>query len=395
MGDRPFVSLVIVNHNGRAYLEELLPSVMRQEGDDLPAWETIVVDNASWDDSVPWLARTHPDVRLLRNRRNEGFAGPANRGAAAARGEWVAFLNNDMTLHPAWLATMARAARAGRADALSGKVLDREGRRIQFGGSGLGYCGVGYGVGHGAPAEEEPAAATDLLFPCGAAMWVRRDVFLDAGGFDSDYFAYYEDVDLGWRLRLFGRRITMVPEALSYHRHQGTAARSDRARIFYHTERNMLYTLIKNLEERNLYRALAAALLLLHRRAMMEYPFPFPDVSFPEEKPPPARPPDRSPRGLWRKLRRRLSLLASVPYAESLSRLRAMDAVLERAGPLWEKRRLVQARRVVSDAALFPLFGDPLYTPWEDPGYVRCHRLLFDLFGFDAVFSASRAEKGP
>ncbi len=385
----PFISLVIVSLDGRRHLERLLPSIRSQEDADCPV-EIIVVNNASRDGTTGWLARRHPDVRVLRNVRNEGFAAPCNRGAREARGTWIGFLNNDVVLEPGWLRAMTARARSEAASVYAGKILDAGGRRVQFGGAGMNFYGAAHETGAGLPVEACPEGPGDLLFACGASMLVRRDVFLDAGGFDPDFFAYFEDVDFGWRLRLFGHRILYAPEAVCRHVHQGTSSRFSSAKTFFHCERNLLYGLVKNLSDENLHPILCASLLFTNRRALMGFPFPAPDLSFADEAVAPRPRPVRTPRALLRKAMGLLRRPFSNPYVESMSRHMVLDHVLSGAEGLWEKRRQVQSRRKVPDREIFPLFGDPLFTPWKDPGYVRIQEALFRTWGIDRLFAPER-----
>ncbi len=385
----PCLSIIVVTHNGRNYLAQLLASLCSQARNGFSI-ETLVVDNASRDGTAAWLAREFPEVRLLTNARNEGFAGPCNRAASEARSEWLAFVNNDMTLEPGWLAAMYTRARSGAASAYAGKILNADGRRVHFAGGGLNFYGAGFHTDFDQPVERCPAGPDELLYACGASMLVRRDVFLDAEGFDPDYFAYYEDVDFSWRLRLFGHRILYAPEAVSRHVHQGTSGRFSSVKTFYHCERNVLFTLVKNLSDENLYRILCAALLFANRRGVISYPLWVPDFSFPDEAPPARSRPVRTPRALFRKAKRFLAkpLLMSflTPYGEALSRSWAIDAVLSQAETLWKKRRRVQARRLVSDEEIFRLFRDPLFTPCEDPTYTKLQKLLFNVWEIDKLF---------
>lgn len=385
--ERPLVSLVIPSHDGRRLLERLLPSVQGQDACGA-AFETIVVDNGSSDGTAEWLAAAHPGIRVLRNGRNGGFAEPCNRGAREARGEWVAFLNNDLVLPAEWMGRYAEAARSGRADAYSGKLLSLDGKRVLFAGGGLNFHGAGYQEGHGLPAGAPLSEREELLFGCGASLWVRRGTFLGVGGFDPDYFAYHEDVDLGWRMRLLGHRTAYLPSATAFHAHQGTSSRFPRAELYYHCERNMLRSLVKNLEEANLFRILSAALWLLNRRMTLGYPFPLPSFPFPgEEVPAPPRRPRRDPVSLLRKAWTRLRVPHSPEYREAMARVRAMDDVLSELDVLWEKRAWVQSRRVAPDAEIFPLFRDPLHVVAAQPSYALLQERVFELFGLARLFS--------
>ncbi len=390
----PWLSIVVINRDGRSFLDGLLRSVARQEGVAFP-YEVIVVDNASADGSAEWLAREHPAVRVVRNPRNLGFAGPCNQGVEVARGTWIAFLNNDIELDPGWLATTGREAQAGRHEAIVTRILDGEGKRIDFAGLSLAYHGLPLMTGKGAATDDFPDRSREILCGGGAAMWVRRDAFLEAGGFDPDYFAYFEDVDLGWRMKLMGYRTWYLPEAVSRHRAHGTMSRERGAFVkhAYHMERNMLWTLAKNLSDTNLWPILTASVLLLNRRGMGEWRLPVPDVRFPGETADAGTPAAAlSPRALARKLLGPFRGRAGPDAMRARARWHAIDGVLENVPALWEKRLRIQARRRVADAEVFGLFGDPRCHAWGEPGHIAGEETLFRAFGLERIFSGVPVE---
>ncbi|MFQ5578631.1 MAG: glycosyltransferase family 2 protein, partial [Anaerolineae bacterium] len=264
----PSVTVIVLNYNTRRHLQTCFESL--QQTDYPPGkLQLMLVDNASHDDSLAFMAANFPDVTVVKNSRNLGFAGGNNAGARAARGELVAFLNPDMRVDPGWLAPLVSAVQ-GRPEVAcaAAKILTWDGKHIDFGGSAMNLFGFGYQVGWGdpAPAHAEPR---EILAPCGGAMLIDRQVFLQAGGFDEDYFAYYEDTDLGWRLWVLGHKVMYVPQAVVYHIHHGAWGKEadEKRRVLY--ERNALYSIIKNYEDASLQKILPAALLLFIRRARL------------------------------------------------------------------------------------------------------------------------------
>jgi len=261
----PAATVAIVNWNGRHLLEQCLPSVAAL---DYPssAVETVIVDNGSTDGSLEWLRREWPAARVIAHGENRGFAPAANDAAAAASGEVVAFLNNDCRVAPTWLRLLVEAMRDAGAAAAGSTMLDWDGARMDFDGAAMNFHGHGSNRGFGrqyfggAARPPEPA-----LFACGGAMAVEKSRFLAAGGFDAEYFAYFEDVDFGWRLWVLGERVLHVPAALAYHRHHGSAI--DPARWRFLLERNALASLFKNYDAPNLDVVLPAARMLLTARA--------------------------------------------------------------------------------------------------------------------------------
>jgi hypothetical protein len=261
----PRASVAIVNWNGRHLLADCLPSVAAL---DYPRadLEIVVVDNGSRDGSVEWLRAEWPGVRLVTHAENRGFAAAANDAARAATGAVVAFLNNDCRVAPDWLRFLVETLGAEGAAAAGACMLDWDGHRVDFGGAAMNFHGHGRQRDWGRSwVAGPPRAAEPALFACGGAMAVDRERFLVSGGFDADYFAYFEDVDLGWRLWVLGERVLYVPSAIAYHRHRGSAM--DPARWRTLIERNALASLFKNYDDANLAVVLPAARALLAARA--------------------------------------------------------------------------------------------------------------------------------
>ena len=139
-------------------------------------------------------------------------------------------------------------------------MLDWAGEKIDFKSSGVNFHGFGFQPSYGKPYKPDELAPRDILFACGGSMLIDRKIFLEIGGFDPEYFAFFEDVDLGWRLWLLGYRVTLTPTAITYHRHHGTAGSMSAHRTYVLYERNALYTIYKNYEESHVHKILSAAL---------------------------------------------------------------------------------------------------------------------------------------
>ena len=213
----PFVSVLVVTLNGRAHLETCLPSLLAQ---DYPRdrYEILVVDNASTDGSVELVRQQFSGVGIVAHRRNLGFAGAYHAAIPTARGELLAFLNNDTRVEPSWLSELVRATRDQGAAAAGSKMLGWDGSTIDFCGGIVSLLGHAWQDQHGHPASSGGSATKKLLFACGGAMLVDRAAYDDAGGFDPEYFAYFEDVDLGWRMALRGHTTVLAPTSIVYHR---------------------------------------------------------------------------------------------------------------------------------------------------------------------------------
>ena len=263
---RPLVSVIIVNYKGASDTATCLEACRTLDwpSDEL---ELIVVDNASGDGSVDLLRGRFPDVKVVASTKNLGFAGGCNRGADAARGEYVAFLNNDARPDPAWIrAAVTRMETDSTISCVASKILDWEGTTIDFVDSALSFYGHGFKLHSEKRDTGDYDVEKDVLFASGAAMFVRTDIFRALGGFDERYFMFFEDVDFGWRLWLLGHRARFLPGSVVYHRHHASMARYGVWREQFLLERNALYTILKNYDDDNLPAALAGALALAIRR---------------------------------------------------------------------------------------------------------------------------------
>jgi hypothetical protein len=333
------VSLVIVNHNGAEHLRPCLDSVAEL---DPPPQETIVVDNASTDGSLELLERDYPWVRVLPQSENLGFAGGVNAGATAAFGDLLALCNNDMRLDPAWLDELVH-AHAG-ASCVAGLILDWEGRRVDFADAYVTATGMAGQPGFGCPLEDVFVQDGGLLpFACGGSMLVRRELFLELGGFDEGFFALLEDVDFGWRLRLAGHDVRLAAKAVSYHRQSATVSKLPEAQRRTIVERNALRMLLKNVGDENLTRLLAPALALFALRN------------------------------------------------EQAVRRDALDQVLADADRIARERDRIQRRRVRSDGEVFALFGRPFLPAANDLEYLETSTALTRLFRLAELFPERRA----
>jgi GT2 family glycosyltransferase len=258
------VSVAVLSWNGRQHLETCLAALRNQDDPGVP-WEVLVLDNGSTDGTAEWVRAHYPEVRLIASPVNLGFCAGNNRLVAAAAGEAVAFLNNDTRPQPGWLAALVAAFAAAPPDvaAVSGKIVDWAGERLDFGRGVMTFDGHAFQLDFRKPLAraEVPALGEELPFACGGNMLIRKASFLEAGGFDADYFAYLEDVDLGWRLWAGGERITFVPGAVVHHR---SSATSDLLGLFnrgFLFERNAFLTAYKNYEP-GLWEKVMPALLL-------------------------------------------------------------------------------------------------------------------------------------
>lgn len=243
------LSVVILNWNGRRHLERYLPSVVAHtEGDA----EVVVADNGSTDDSLQWLRLNYPDVRVMRLDRNYGFAGGYNRALREVASEYVLLLNSDVEVTAGWWQPLVEVLDTeSDVAAVAPKLLaDMERTKFEYAGASGGFIDyLGYPFCRGrilSNVEEDRGQydnRRDIFWASGAAMCCRREVFESLGGFDEDFFAHMEEIDLQWRMQLAGWRIVVEPKSVVYHLGGGTLPASSRKIFLNH--RNNLAMLFK------------------------------------------------------------------------------------------------------------------------------------------------------
>jgi GT2 family glycosyltransferase len=248
------VSAIIPNWNGlavelegRKLLPVALKTLQEQTHRNL---EVIVVDNGSTDGSQAFIKEKFPAVRLVELTENIGFAPAMNRGVEEATGEYVAFLNNDMEFTPGFIAELvACLERHPRAAAVSAKqVLMSDHERVaSAGGDIFNWYVIPYARGFGFKDRPEYAIEEQTFSASGGSSLWRRRVLVELGGFDPDFFAYFEDVDLGLRARRAGYECWYAPRAVVYHAVSLTGARNPSDFAFYHPTKNRWSLIIKNL----------------------------------------------------------------------------------------------------------------------------------------------------
>jgi GT2 family glycosyltransferase len=242
---RPQVAIVVVAYQSEGVLARCLAAVAAQT---TPPARVIVVENRGPGGSAK-RETAGLDVEWITLDVNVGFAAANNLGIRRAEGcEWVALLNPDAFPAPTWLEQLLAAARAHPDVAMfaSQQLLDEDPSRLDGAGDEYSVAGLAWRRGHGRLVADGPRQTDEIFSPCAAAALYRRQVVLDAGGFDEAFFCYFEDVDLAFRLRLAGHRGLYVPAAVV--RHVGgasTGPRSDFAT--YHGHRNMVWAFVKNM----------------------------------------------------------------------------------------------------------------------------------------------------
>jgi len=244
--EKPLVSVVIPNLNGRDMLACCLRSLERQTFKD---FEVIIVDNGSTDGSVEMVRSGFPWLEtVIENESNMGFAKASNQGIEAAVGDLIALLNNDTETHPGWLADLVRAAEANPdAGMFASKTLLFDKRdTIDTAGHLIYRDGLNRGRGRLEKDLGQYDDKTDVFFPSGAAALYRRKMFDEIGLFDEHHFAYGDDIDIGIRGRLAGWGCVFVPGAVVYHMYSATTGKYSPMKL-YLVERNRLWIVLKYL----------------------------------------------------------------------------------------------------------------------------------------------------
>ncbi|HEX3872627.1 MAG TPA: glycosyltransferase family 2 protein, partial [Solirubrobacteraceae bacterium] len=238
------VTAIVLTYDGRDMLDVVVPSLRAQRYD---SFTIVIVDNGSSDGTAEHVRDRWPDVDLIEIPENVGVAAALNRGVAAAPGEYIALLNNDLELEPDWLGELVGALdRHPGAASATGKLLNFH-RRDEFDAAGdlMRWSGAPDQRGHGEPDRgqyDEPAA---VFSPCAGAALYRRSALTEVGPFDEDFFAYMEDIDWGFRAQLAGYASRYEPAAVAYHVGGATTAR-DAPRYVALQRRNQILLVIKN-----------------------------------------------------------------------------------------------------------------------------------------------------
>lgn len=244
------ITVVIVNWNGRRFLDDCLSSIFDAVEKAGEAVEVVFVDNGSTDGSVEFVRERFPSVRVVENRENLGFARANNQGIDAARGRFVLTLNNDTEVADNFFIELVRAV--GAAPEETGmwavKILSMaDHTEIDSVGGLLIYPdGLARGRGRGERDTGQFDDAVEVFMPSACAGLYSKEMLDRIGGFDDDFFAYCEDTDLGLRARVAGYGTMSVPGAKVYHHYSGTSGKYTPFKAFL-VERNHLWAAVKNL----------------------------------------------------------------------------------------------------------------------------------------------------
>lgn len=250
----PSVAIIILNWNGRSYLEKFLPSVLSST---YPV-RVIVADNASTDDSISLLENSFPEVQVIRLIKNYGFAKGYNEAVKSVEAEYYVLLNSDVEVTPGWIEPIMELFHTdGEIGACQPKVLSYKSKdTFEYAGAAGGWIDkYGYPFARGRVFDhcEQDHGQYDtteqIFWATGAALVIKSRLFHLLHGFDEYFFAHMEEIDLCWRLQLSGYKIYCCPGSIVYHVGGGTLPKGDSRKTFLNYRNNQLM-LAKNLSLR-------------------------------------------------------------------------------------------------------------------------------------------------
>ncbi|MDB5203745.1 MAG: glycosyl transferase family 2 [Ferruginibacter sp.] len=263
----PEVAVVILNWNGKPFLEKFLPSVMASTYANM---RLIVADNASTDDSVAFLAQYFPSVECIINASNQGFAKGYNSALKKVHSDYYVLLNSDVEVTPGWLEPMVALLENDHSiAACQPKLLSYHDRNLfEYAGASGGWIDIfGYPFTRGrvfdhCETDHQQYDAPEACFwASGAALFVRAQLYHQLGGLDEYFFAHQEEIDFCWRLQLSGFKIFVQPASVVYHVGGGTLAKGSPRKTYLNYRNNMIM-LYKNLRWYNKLWQLPVRMLL-------------------------------------------------------------------------------------------------------------------------------------
>ena len=238
------VTAIIVNWNDKDVIVECIQSILDQNRNKI---DIIISDNGSKDDSVEFIRKRFPSIKIIENGKNLGFGSAINRGLGLAKGDYLLFLNSDLKLHSKCVGELAKVLESdSNVGGTIPKILHIDQQNtINSLGVLINYTGIAYPnlLGQKDPGYQEPFESA-----CGGIFMLRREVYETVGGFDEDLFLYHEDHDLSWRIRLAGWHLKVIPEAIMYHHYKFNKG----ILKYYSSEKNRLHILLKNIEVKTL-----------------------------------------------------------------------------------------------------------------------------------------------
>jgi len=264
---KPLVAVVILSWNGQQYLEQFLPSVVKLSYQPLDIY---VADNASTDGTLDFLKSNYPSIKIIRIQKNEGFAKGYNVALKEVIADYYLLLNQDVEVQPGMIEPLVEKMEADvNIAAAQPKLLAYHNKQqFEYAGAAGGYIDkLGYPFCKGRifdVAELDKGqfnTAGEIFWASGAAMFVRAELYKRFKGFDPDFFAHMEEIDLCWRFKRAGYKVFYVPEAVAYHVGGGSLPKENPYKTYLNF-RNNLFMIFKNYETQELIWKLPVRLLM-------------------------------------------------------------------------------------------------------------------------------------
>ena len=241
----PQVTIIIPNYNGLAYLETCLASLKKQTMTD---FKILIVDNGSTDGSLSWLREHCREAEVLALDKNYGFCAAVNKGIRASDTPYVILLNNDTEAEPEFVEALL--SEIGKSDwifSCQAKMMDFKNRQLMDD-AGDYYCALGWAFARGKGKNQRHYTKERPIFAaCAGAAIYRRSILDEIGCFDEEHFAYLEDIDIGYRAKIYGYYSLFVPRARIYHMGSATTGSQYNKLKVRLSARNSIYTAYKNM----------------------------------------------------------------------------------------------------------------------------------------------------
>jgi GT2 family glycosyltransferase len=260
-------AVVILNWNGREYLKKFLPSVIQNNSTGV---RIIVADNASHDDSVSMLQSEFPDIEIIRNEKNGGFAKGYNEALSLVDADIFILLNSDIEVTPGWIDPIIKLMESDETIAACQPLIRsyHQPELFEYAGAAGGFIdSYGYPFCRGRLFQHLEAdhgqysSSREVFWATGACMFIRADLFKKNGGFDEDFFAHMEEIDLCWRLKHQGYKIMVCAESKVFHVGGGTLPKISSFKTYLNM-RNNITLLYKNLPSERLFPVFVSRLFL-------------------------------------------------------------------------------------------------------------------------------------
>jgi len=261
-------AIVVLNWNGKQLLEKFLPSIIKHSS--LDNVEIYVADNASTDDSIDFIKNHYPTIKIVQNAHNQGFAKGYNDSLQHIDADIYALVNSDIEVTKNWLSPILKTFKNEPKTAIvQPKILDFKNKDyFEYAGAAGGFIDkFGYPYCRGRvffELEKDTKQYNDIIeifWATGACFFIRSSVFRELNGFDEDYFAHQEEIDLCWRVKNLGNNIKYVGLSTVYHVGGATLKENNPRKTFLNF-RNSLFSMIKNLPNRNLFLLIFSRLVL-------------------------------------------------------------------------------------------------------------------------------------